>query len=244
MPEESFEEFFLTLPDDPDEAFIVFQRKKFGELEKAWESEPANWHHERTYVNSIFAFDETYQLGVLTNYRVPPLDDQAFSEYFQGFRAEIEKVVLKFQLEQARRRKAIRGSIVKLDDASRTAIRALITALREKLDALELTESKRRELVSKLNTFASEVEQNLSRTEALNSFVVSVSRTASDAVKEFKPFMDTLNRLLDQIDRAQDWFESLPPWNERKRIEGPRKQIEGPRNEGFFGQDLDDEIPF
>lgn len=244
MSDESFDEFFLSLPSDPDEAFIVFQKQKFAELQQVWEADYNGWQHERTYVNAIFAFDEVYQLGVLKDYGVPPSEDERFSQYFQVFRAEIEKIVLKFQLERVRRAKGNKGAIVKLDDAARTAIRALITALREKLDALELTESKRRELVSKLNVFASEVEQNLSRTEAFNSFVVGLTRTASAAAKEFKPLMDTVNRVLDQIDRAQDWVESLPPWTERKKIEGPQKKIEGPRKDDFKSQDLDDEIPF
>ena len=93
-PEEEENEF-LDLPDDPEEAFSVLQRRQYRKLEDVWKSDSSGtWYHERKYVDTLVAFDEVHDLGILTAYRTPPTSDNQFSDFFQDF-AGMRKLPLK-----------------------------------------------------------------------------------------------------------------------------------------------------
>src|SRR5580700_8888988 len=138
---------YLDLPDDPEEGFAVLQRRKYEELEALWqENRGGGWYDERRYVDRLVAFDEVYDLGILTAYRNPPKSDDKFSDFFQDFRRHAEIASQKILMEAARRVKVGAHQIVVLDAAARQAIHALIEAIREKLNELTLSEAKRESL--------------------------------------------------------------------------------------------------
>ena len=91
---------YVDLPDDPEMAFAALQHRKYADLELIWESDQSGgWYHERRYVDTLIAFDEVYNLGILTAYRSPPNDEQAFSEFFQDFRRHAEISSQKIKME-------------------------------------------------------------------------------------------------------------------------------------------------
>ena len=230
---------YVDLPDDPEMAFAVLQQRKYSALEQIWQNaEQRNWHEERRYFDTLIAFDEVHDLGILTAFRVPPSDRNSFNEFFESFCRQAEISSQKIKMEAARRVKTGAQTIVVLDATAREAIHALIDAIREKLNELALSENKRESLFSKLNAFAAEVDRNRTRTEAFLSFAVDVARTARVVKEEIKPLQQTVDRVLDLIEKANEWSDALPPWKDRKRIEGPPKRLAPPQ------QDLDDDIPF
>lgn len=230
---------FLDLPDDPEFAFVVLQRRKYKELQDNWNNENnPGWEHERHYVDTLVAFDEVLNLNLLNEYRDPPLDNREFSEFFQIFKRNVEKLCQKILIENARRTKIGAEGIVVLDQNARRAIHSLINAIREKLDALELPERKRESLFSKLNSFADEVDRNRTRTEAMYAFAVETARTAKEVNNELLPLQQTIDRVFDWIDKAKKLRDALPPWSERRKIEGPPDQLPAPEKKD------NDEVPF
>ena len=193
---------------------------------------------ERRYFDILIAFDEVHDLGILSDFRNPPSDQNSFSEFFDGFCRHAEISSQKIKMEAARRVKTGAQTIIVLDAPARKAIHALIDAIREKLNELALSENKRESLFNKLNAFAAEVDRNRTRTEAFLALAVEVARTARTIKEEAKPLQQTVDRVLDWIEKAEKWHEALPTWKDRKRIEGPRKRLTPPP------QDLDEEIPF
>ena len=134
---------YLDLPDDPEEAFAALQSRKYKELEEIWASDRGGgWYHERRYVDTLVAFDEVHDLGILTVYRDPPVRDNEFNDFFQDFRRHAEITSQKIMMEAARRVKIGAQQIVVLDAAARQAIHALINALREKLNELNIAREK------------------------------------------------------------------------------------------------------
>jgi hypothetical protein len=107
---------YLDLPDDPEEAFAALHRRKFKELEDIWENQRSgNWNYERRYVDTLVAFDEVHDLGILTAYRDPPNSDNEFGDFFQDFRRHAEITSQKILMEAARRVKVGAQQIVVCD---------------------------------------------------------------------------------------------------------------------------------
>lgn len=236
---------FLDLPDDPEEAFAVLQRREYQKLEHSWENNEGGggWYRERKYVDTLVAFDEVHSLRLLTAYREPPANDTRFADFFQDFRRHAEITSQMIRIEAARRHKTGATNVVVLDAPAREAIHKFIEAIREKLNELSLSENKREALFDKLNDFAAEVDRNRTRTESFYAFVVDAGRLARDLDAELKPFKElkqTIDRALDWLDKAKKWKDALPPWSERKKIEAPPRQLPGPKS----GSSLDDDIPF
>ncbi|NDV88310.1 hypothetical protein GTW51_16540 [Aurantimonas aggregata] len=231
---------FLDLPSDPEEAFAVYQSEKWKQLNERLrvENRP-DWSVEREYVDAIIAFDEVYSLSFFDNYKDVPSDDNFFGSYYKQFVRLSAKLTLKINLEAARRIKSSGSEIVVLDPASRSAIRQLIDAIRQNIDTLSISEEKRRTLFRKLNAFAAEIDQNLTRVEAFKSFALEVNQAAANASEEWRPVWERVDRVLGMLDSAKHWVESLPAWSERKKLEGPKKQLAAPQT-----KDLEDEIPF
>jgi hypothetical protein len=98
---------YLDLPDDPEVAFAVLHRRKYKELEALWDgNQGGGWYYERRYVDTLIAFDEVHDLGILIAYRNPPNSDSEFSDFFQEFRRSAEITSQKIMIEEARRLKA------------------------------------------------------------------------------------------------------------------------------------------
>jgi hypothetical protein len=230
---------YLDLPDDPEMAFAVLQSRKYAALEASWEeNRGGGWFLERRYVDTLIAFDEVHDLGILTAFRNPPNDDLECSGFFGDFRRNAEIASQKIMMEAARRLKTGTQSIIVLDATARQTIHTFINAIREKLNELALPERRRESLFAKLNAFAAEVDRNRTRTEAFYAFAVETARTAREVNDELKPLQQTIDRVFDWIEKAKKWTDVLPAWEERKKIEGPPKRLPQP------SQELDDEIPF
>lgn len=231
---------YLNLPDDPEIAFAILHRRKHHELEQIWENDGnrGGWYAERRYVDTLIAFDDVHDLNILAAYRTPPVGNNEFADFFQDFLRNAEISSQKIMMEAARRQKIGVEQIIVLDANARQTIHVLVNSLREKLNELTLPESKREALFAKLNAFASEVDRNRTRTEAFYAFAIEAARTTKEVHEELKPLEQTIDRIFDWIEKAKKWRDSLPPWNERKKIEGPRKQLPSPKG------DIDDEIPF
>jgi hypothetical protein len=240
--EDHFKNEYLDLPDDPEEAFAALHRRKYDDLEKIWQSnESSGYYHERRYVDTLVAFDEVHDLGILLAFRNPPNSDKQFGDFFQEFRRHAEIASQKFMIEAARRVKVGAQQIIVLDDTARKTIHALIESIREKLNELALPENKRESLFNKLNAFAAEIDRNRTRPEAFYAFAVEAARTTREVTDELKPLQNTIDRVFDWLDKAQKLWDALPSWSERKKIEAPPKRLPRPTPEI---NEIDDDIPF
>ena len=234
---------YIGLPDDAEQGFAVLHRRRIKDVEAALNENESNISDlaMRRYIDSMNAFDEVHDLGLLISFRNPPTSDNRIWDFFQDFRRHCEIASQKILMEAARRQKIGAEQIIVLDAATRRGIHALIEALRERLNELKLPEGKRESLFGKLNAFAAEVDRNRTRTEAFYAFAVETARTAKTINDDIKPFQQTIDRIFDWIDKAKQLKDALPPWGERKKIEGPPKQIEPPKS---LADTLDDDIPF
>jgi hypothetical protein len=228
---------FLDLPDNSEEAFAVLQKRRSEYLNHEFDNYIQRREYDRNYVDTLIAFDEVHNLKIFSNLVTPPNNDEQFDNFFQNFRRHAEITSQKIRIETARRLKTGICNIVILDPSSRSAIHALIEKIREKLNGLTLPEAKRNSLFDKLNSFASELDKNQTRTESWSAFVVGLFKTTRECNGEFQPILDTTDRILDQLERAKKLQDTLPSWEGRRKIEAPKKQLPKPANS-------DEDVPF
>ncbi|MEM9222762.1 MAG: hypothetical protein AAGB11_10210 [Pseudomonadota bacterium] len=228
---------YVDLPEDPEVAFTLIQRRKYAEMLEARDED--SWSAERRYVDHLLAFDEVYSLGILTNFKEPPWPDNDFSKFFQDFERQVEIATQKFLIESARRLQRGAEQIVLLDAPIREVIHKLISSIRKKLNEVELPEKKREVLFDKLNAFASEVDRNRTRTEAFYAFAVETARAGREVNAELKPLQEKIDRISEWIEKGKKLRDALPPWTERRKITGQPKQLPRPTEKLF-----DDDIPF
>jgi len=96
---------YLDLPADPEEAFAVQQQREYKELEEMWANDRGgdSRFFERRYVETLVAFDEVHDLGILTAYRDPLTRDKEFSDFWHDFSRHAEITSQKIMMEAARR---------------------------------------------------------------------------------------------------------------------------------------------
>lgn len=229
---------YISLPDDPEEAFAFLHLREYAKLEQYWsENRDGGNFFTRQYVDKLLAFDEVYGLNFFVDFPRPPAEERKFYEFFEAFRRHAEITSQKILMEAARRQKVGAEPIVVLDEHVRRAVHHLLNQIREKLNSISIPDDKREALFNKLNAFASELDRNRTRTAAFLAFAVDTSRAARETHDNLKPLQNTVDKILDYLDKAKKWHESLPPWSDRKKIDGPPKQLPKPSG-------LDDEIPF
>ena len=230
---------FLQLPDDPELGFARLQQIKYAELQRALQgSNSTNWSHEEQYFDTLVAYDQVHNLGLFTDIGTPPDSDNECYNFFNTFNRRAAIASQKFQMEAARRIKTGAQTLIVIDVPTRQAIHKLIDAIKEKLNGLTLTESKRESLFNKLNEFAKEVDRNRTRTEAFFAFAVEATRNLRELNKELKPLQQPIDRIHDFIEKAEKWKDALPPWENRRQIERPPKHLPSPQ------EVTDDDIPF
>jgi hypothetical protein len=235
--EKSPDDIFFNLPPDPEEAYVIYHAIETEKLSNWQDSSNNSWWGERNFVDAILAFDDVYNLAVFSIFGEPPTEDRDFADYYFKFKRASDRYSLKVKLEVARRRTTNDLAIAILEESTKKAIRQLIEAIREHLHSAPISDSKRSELFRRLDAFAMEVDQKLSRTEAFFDFAVQATKAFREVGAELQPLTDRIDRILDMVEKAQKWVEKLPPWKERKKIEPPPKQIAPPTTE-------DDDIPF
>ena len=222
---------YLDLPGDPELGFAMLQKKLSAEFERKMQEDEYNkWRHAEWYADTLIAFDDVHGLDFLSEFKSPQIREANTSEYFDAFSRRANVLSQKIQMEAARRVKVGSETLVVLDHNSRRVIRTLIGAIKEELDKLALSDSKRESLFNKLNAFAEEVDRDRTRADAFFALVVEAGRTAKEVNTELlEPLQKKFDRVLDMIDKAERLRNMLPPWAKRLGIEAPPKRLPSPQ---------------
>lgn len=194
-------------------------------------------------MTAVHAAASVCEIEALTEYELCCTDEPHFDNNFQRFYLAANRIVLEIQMTRAKR---TRRYSVELDADAKTRIHSLISNIRQVVEASELDERKRTELLDKLSAFAAEVDRARLRLDIWMDTLLTVSSTVGKAAKNLTPLARFASEITDIVALAKEQFESrvaLSPKKERVRIGPPlKKAMNGPRER--FNQDLDDEIPF
>ncbi|RDI62008.1 hypothetical protein [Microvirga subterranea] len=227
-----------NLPSDPVEAFIQYERLLWKYTQLEIEQSPNGWYWERRYVQSLIIFEQTHELRLLFRFYDMPRDDSAFKIYFHDFRDYIQNETLRLRLEKAKAAKSGIVTVLSLNPSHKEKVRFHIEKIRSLLESVDIPERKRESLFKKLNAFAADVDQNLTKLDALMSLMLEVSSTAGKVADNLKPVRDLLDPLFNWLGKAKEENEALPSPERKPQIEGPRKQLPAPEQDGSDPIDL------
>jgi hypothetical protein len=235
------DEFLYSLPDDPDEALAVLYKALNDEIIKfSNEAESFNQHFDRqesqrALLSKLFAFIDAHHID-LTLDRQLPGNPESFASYYREAASDIEYYIAKTSFERAARLKNGASAIYVLTPALKMEIHHYITQIRDLIAGVELSDTKRAALVSKLNAFATEVDRDKTRIESLAAAIIWTRREVVTGAKGLEPIIEKLERTFNAFAKATDWAR-LPSPGDKKQLPSPPKRIENRR-------EPDDEVPF
>lgn len=242
-----FDEFELwALSANSQEAFATFEataRKKYekdsfddrnnnfsGDGEYHGRYEP-----ERTYVTSILAFLDEYQLEVDVA-DILDLDEQEFLKEFEKFRSKTQYMTMRFEIRKARIGSGSVGTLIEIPLDYKSEIGKHLETIRRIVNQKIEAGRKKDSIFSKIASLQSEVDRDQTTVDAAFGFILDLGKTLGQAGKEMKPAVDQLERVKKLFWDKSEKVPQLPKQDRPKLItkDGPPA----------FRNDLDDEIPF
>lgn len=235
----------LNLPDDPELAFVQYEdslRKKLHVEIAASEGDETE-DVRRDYVNHVLAAAKAFDVEDLRDWHVPPVDDRIFGFYNQLL-SEVTNYTVQIRIRHSRR---VKRYSVALNSAARQKIRHHLGKIKQTIDRLDVSQSKKEALFGKIAALEDEVNRDRTRFDAIMALVLETANTGGEAARRLEPVRKFIDSITGLIKEAKDDEDTASPRlkapNERKRIEGPHKKTAAPDdNEQVV--DLDDEIPF
>ena len=238
------------LPDDPEEAFVEFERLACTRLEAALEleadarSDAVSWHNELEYMAEVIGAAKVFGIEGLQELSSPRFGQDDIYSIFEQFKIDVAHLCIQLRLRRARRAKR---SSVAFDPAAKVKLRHLLDQMRTMVDEeKQLTPRKRDALFARIAELSAEVDSDWSRVESFGALVVEVADAVGEAAGRLEPLrkmVDSIAAAFGKAGRDRDDGAQLPAPREQKRIEPPRKTAPPPaRSQRKMASD--DEIPF
>jgi hypothetical protein len=245
------DEELAQLPDDPELAFVEFERIMRTRLNEAVREIPDDEFGDRDscrleYISNVLAAGKEYGIEALDKWTVPSAHEERIYIIFLNFITDVDHATMQIRIRNAPR---IRRNSVGLDGNTKTKIHHLIAQIRNAIEAAELPVDKRESLYAKLNAFVSEVDKARTGLEAAMSVYIAICDGIGQGFKKLEParrWFDSIGTFLGRAQEAEDKLrQSLPPPTERKRLEQPQLKLPSPEQKSRRPiNDLDDDIPF
>jgi hypothetical protein len=239
------------LPDDPEQAFVGYERKLREKTIDALERSDGGSAEtiQLQYINLVIAAARFFGMEFLKDFEVPRVSASNIYESYVQLLSDVDHCTLHLRLRHARRMKQYS---VALDAAAKSKIRHHLTKIREIIDKLEIKPSKKEALYSKISSLEEELNRSRTRFEVLASLFLETTDVIGEGAERLEPLrkiFDTISKVFKQAkDAEENSLLSPPPSASHPRIEPPRKKLEGPTHNGLDkrkdGPDLEGDIPF
>jgi hypothetical protein len=239
-----------NLPEDPELAFVQYEASLRKRIQYAIargdgeEGSAQELHFE--YMSHVLGMVNAFDLEALKGWSMPSADEswEIIQGTYRQLMADVDFNNIQIRIKNARRKKVYS---VALDHSAKQKIRHHLGQIKEVVDKLEVSESKKEALYSKIGALEDEVNRDRTRFDAAMALVLEVGDTAGEFGKLLKPikeFMDSITGVIKAAKGDEEQrYPSLAAPETPKQIESPKKQLPSPENNNGSG-DLDDEIPF
>jgi hypothetical protein len=229
---------FEDLPDDPEDAFLVLEEHFREECDFALQKASQD---DRTDVIQIAYISQVLgaitALGLQSEFKseVPSIENVTYNTYLD-FNKDVMHYRTVLRIRKSQRRQ---GYSVQFDETAKRKVHHHLDQVLEIFNKLEVEDTKRERLVSRLGDLQAEVNQQRTRFDRFAALSIEVSSVIGEVIDKTKVL-----ELLDAVARVfwgaqTERQKQLPLPKQPKTIEPPKPRIE-PRKPS----DMDDDIPF
>jgi hypothetical protein len=243
------EKELLSLPEDPEEAFIELEGIVRSRFQSDWDALPGDESVIpilRKYLNAVLPAVRHYGIELTSEWSPPLRPESEQRGFYATFMDEVDFCISELRLRIATR---IRRHSVVLDEATKIKLRHLLNELLGTVDKLEIPVAKKDRLRSRILALQEEIERERTRFETVGTLFIEACGYGGEGAKGFEPVVRLVERIGAAVGLAKNTADAkLPP--PPKRIESKPAPDKGKnrasRSGGGKGFDrpLDDEIPF
>ncbi|WP_375596648.1 hypothetical protein ABWI00_10230 [Algihabitans albus] len=237
------------LPEDPELAFVEFERRKRKKLEEnLWSSQGyliADVAME--YLFQVMAFHDAFDLKKINQPNISR-NSENFDSEFKDFLDSVTYQTMFIQALQARRLSSVRV-IVSLTPENRQEIQGYIEKIRDIVRPIELRPGKKEAILKRLDELSNEIERDRTKVEALTATSLEIATEIDRHTKlldRAKGFLDKIEHVIASAKELADQAK-LGRREAPKLIEGPKsKEVNLPEDSEIKGEEteLDDDIHF
>ena len=251
MDELITDEDYDNLPADPEECFLKVEQICHRNLARLINSDSAKSYDvlmQMKYMQIVSATAEEFDIDGLYAHR----RDGDFSENFFQFQLEVQSIITRIRLRQ---RKQTQTNSVLLQPNTKTKIKWHISRIRDSVAVLDMPESRRKSLLSRLESFEADLEKQRLSFVAASAVLFTVAAVAAigadgpTAAQNVGKAVHAIMALIGEDKETEDAATQrlAPPPRAL-----PAPDVGSPRTSRFGGQpraapprsDLDDDIPF
>ncbi len=257
MSDGLIEDEFTNRPADDELAFLQYENMFQASLDKQVaqlreESGDGYWnlynHFMQTYINNVIATVKALDLPLLDYWIKNPAAANDENN-FKQIKFDVYGIIIQIKVTHSRR---LRKASVHLEGGPREKIRELINKIKLTIEAIDIPLPRKEALMSRLNSFAAEVDKDRTRFDAFAELIIEAAGVVGKVERKLRPiraWIDSIAKLLRDAGTLEDSRSRLPAPD--KRLQAPAKQIAPPSSELWAppsppktGDDLDDDIPF
>ncbi len=225
---------FANRPDDPELAFVYFEKIFRVPLDKALADLESD--DRRSYNNSY-------------NHCTAANDEDNFRQIKFDIDGAITQIKVRCSL-------VTRKNSVNLEGETREKIRDLVNKIMITIESVDIPVARKESLMNKLNAFAAEVDRDRTRFEAFGALVIEASGVVAKVEKKLRPVREWLGPIAADLHEANTIEDAAARrlTAPARRIQAPPRRIAPPDSGPIWdrptpsaapkGGDLDDEIPF
>ena len=215
----------------------VFERAKVLDRERNSDHHgnyEGSFEPERTYVSSIMAFIDEYDLEINLVDTSEIEDNAEFYKSFGRFKARIDYSLLRFRLRQERGQSGPTGTATALPLAAKEEVAVCLEKIRKIVVSMLEDGNKRDRILAKIATLQLEIDRDRTTIDAVFSKAIALSTVIGESADKLDPAVKLLERIKEVF-----WKQARPvpqlPKPERPEPKGI---------EDKSGSIDDDEIPF
>ncbi len=230
-----------SLPEDPEQAFITFERIIRARYEEACRSlgnyEPTT-EFQRQYMSRVLPAAKHYNIAELADWNMPTGQENGWNPY-NSFMENVEFCITTLRLRTIERD---RQYVVALDGATKAKLRYLLEQIREQIEALDISAAKKDRLNTRITALEDEINRERTRYKAFAALMIEACDDFGKAANALEPVVRLIERVgaaIGVAKRSEENQPRLPPRREPKQIEPPKE------NKKKLINGLDDEaMPF
>jgi hypothetical protein len=228
---------FEDLPDDPEAAFLIleehFREECDVQLREAGQDTRTDVIHV-AYIAQVLGAITALGLEAEFRSEVPSIENVTYNTYLD-FNKDVMHYRTMLRIRRGQRRQ---GYSVQFDDNARRKVHHHLDQVLEIFNKLEVEDTKREKLISRLNDLQAEVNQPRTRFDRFAALSIEVSNVVGDMIDKTK-VLDLLDAVARVFWGAQTERQKQLPPPSRPRIEPPKPKIDSRKS-----SDMDDDIPF